>query len=137
MSVLANAVRLVCTFSGIFGRNEPSLAGKGHACPKGHNFGFLGHRGSLNWGNSYTNASHNPNCPAKEPGYGYRSSCQGKTRKYGKDINVDASLNKPAPKPEPVNNCWSTYLNNNPAMKIWAEANPGPAAQNKKRFDDC
>ena len=34
-------------------------------------------------------------------------------------------------------NCWSNYLDNNPAMKIWADANPGPAAQNKKRFDDC
>ena len=34
-------------------------------------------------------------------------------------------------------NCWSTYLNNNPAMKQWSEANPTMAAQNKKRFDDC
>lgn len=34
-------------------------------------------------------------------------------------------------------NCWSTYLDQNPAMKNWAEANPGMAAQNKKRFDDC
>ena len=34
-------------------------------------------------------------------------------------------------------NCWSSYLGNNPAMAQWAEANPGPSAQNKKRFDDC
>ena len=34
-------------------------------------------------------------------------------------------------------NCWSSYLDQNPAMKNWAEANPGMAAQNKKRFDDC
>ena len=34
-------------------------------------------------------------------------------------------------------NCWSNYLDQNPAMKEWAEANPGMAAQNKKRFDDC
>lgn len=125
---------VVCTFSGIFGRNEPSLAGKGHSCPTGHNYGFLGHRGSLNWGSSYTNASNNPNCPATEPGYGYRSSCQGKHRNYGQGTSVTA---KPEPKPEPPKNCWTTYLNNNPNMKIWAEANPGAAAQNKKRFDDC
>jgi hypothetical protein len=40
----------------------------------------------------------------------------------------------------PVNtpkNCWSTYLNNNPAMKRWADSNPTQAEQNKKRFDDC
>lgn len=34
-------------------------------------------------------------------------------------------------------NCWTTYLNRNPNMKIRAEANPGAAAQNKRRFDDC
>ena len=34
-------------------------------------------------------------------------------------------------------NCWADYLEKNPNMKIWAEANPGAAAQAKKRFDDC
>lgn len=34
-------------------------------------------------------------------------------------------------------NCWSTYLNNNPAIKKWSESNPTQAEQNKKRFDDC
>jgi hypothetical protein len=34
-------------------------------------------------------------------------------------------------------NCWSTYLDNNPAMKKWAETNAAQAAQNKKRYDDC
>jgi hypothetical protein len=34
-------------------------------------------------------------------------------------------------------NCWSSYLNNNPAIKKWAESNPAQAEQNKKRFADC
>ena len=34
-------------------------------------------------------------------------------------------------------NCWSEYLERNPAMKQWSEANPAMAAQNKKNFDDC
>lgn len=34
-------------------------------------------------------------------------------------------------------NCWSAYLDKNPAMKAWADANPAMAAQNKSRFDDC
>jgi hypothetical protein len=34
-------------------------------------------------------------------------------------------------------NCWSNYLDNNPAMKSWAEANPGMAKQNQRKFDDC
>ena len=44
---------------------------------------------------------------------------------------------EPAYPPKPSLNYWSTYLDDNPAMKIWSEANPGAAAQNKKRFDDC
>jgi hypothetical protein len=38
---------------------------------------------------------------------------------------------------KPSKNCWSTYLEKNPAMQEWAKANPGQAAQNKKRFEDC
>ena len=38
---------------------------------------------------------------------------------------------------KPNTNCWSTYLEQNPAMKKWSEANPEMAEQNKKRFDDC
>ena len=34
-------------------------------------------------------------------------------------------------------NCWTTYLENNPAMSQWAEANPAMAESNKKKFDDC
>ena len=34
-------------------------------------------------------------------------------------------------------NCWTDYLEKNPNMKIWAQANPVAAAQNKKLFDDC
>ena len=116
---------ILCYRMGLFGSHTKELAGKGHSCR---------HGGSLYWGNTFTNASNNPNCPATEPGYGYRSSCQGRTRGYGRNTQVTP---KPAPKPEPVKNCWTTYLDNNPAMQQWAEANPGAAAQNKKRFDDC
>ena len=40
-------------------------------------------------------------------------------------------------KAQPKRNCWTTYLSNNPAMQQWADANPGPAGQNRRRFDDC
>ena len=40
------------------------------------------------------------------------------------------------PKPEPKN-CWSSYLEKNPAMQQWAEANPGPAEKAKAKYDDC
>ena len=38
---------------------------------------------------------------------------------------------------KPQGNCWNAYLDANPAMKAWAEANPTMAEQNKKKFDDC
>ena len=38
---------------------------------------------------------------------------------------------------KPKGNFWSDYLDANPAMKAWAEANPSMAEQNKKKFDDC
>lgn len=43
----------------------------------------------------------------------------------------------PIDKSKVDSNCWSTYLDNNPEMKKWAESNPGQASQNKKRFNDC
>lgn len=37
----------------------------------------------------------------------------------------------------PSGNCWSTYLDENPDMKAWAEANPSMAEDTKSKFDDC
>ena len=51
--------------------------------------------------------------------------------------NADLTNSRAALKASSNANCWSSYLDQNPAMKDWAEANPGMAAQNKKRFDDC
>ena len=53
------------------------------------------------------------------------------------DAQAESALSKPQVAVEPKGNCWSTYLDKNPAMKAWAEANPTMAEQNKKKFDDC
>ena len=50
---------------------------------------------------------------------------------------VKSAEEQAAIKAEATKNCWSKYLDSNPAMKKWAEANPTQAEQNKKRFDDC
>ena len=34
-------------------------------------------------------------------------------------------------------NCWSHYLEDNPPMKAWAEANPTMAEKTKQKYDDC
>ena len=34
-------------------------------------------------------------------------------------------------------NCWSAYLNTNPGMKVWAEANPSLAEKQKANYAAC
>jgi len=65
---------IVCVHGGLFGRNDRDLAGKGHRCPAGMG-DYIGYRGSLRWGNQYTNATINPSCPQVEPRIGYSNSC--------------------------------------------------------------
>lgn len=38
---------------------------------------------------------------------------------------------------EPNKNCWSTYLEANPDMKTWSDANPDASLKVKQRYDDC
>jgi hypothetical protein len=69
---------VVCKGMSIFGRNQRELAGKGHRCGGGSealNQGILFGRGTLTWGNDYTNASFNPNCPSREMNIGDLSTC--------------------------------------------------------------
>ena len=58
-------------------------------------------------------------------------------KKSWKAADMPATIGKAAESTKTVKNCWSTYLDQNPAMKKWAEANPAQAAQNKKKFGDC
>jgi len=81
---------IICVHGGLFGKNEPQLAGKGHKCPGGIG-NYWGYRGSLRWGNSYLAPINNPNCPDKEPKIGEISSCSStrlnELTGSGKNIN--------------------------------------------------
>lgn len=63
----------------------------------------------------------------------------------GFTLDDAASLEEAASKEEqlagetstPSGNCWSDYLDENPGMKAWAEANPTMAEDTKSKFDDC
>ena len=55
---------------------------------------------------------------------------------YSRPSYASLPQQTPRPKPEPKN-CWSAYLEKNPAMEQWAEANPGPAEKAKAKYDDC
>lgn len=76
-----------CRPMGLFGKNEPQLAGKGHTCKdKNREYG-IGGRASLRWGDNYTSASINPSCPHFEMGIGDPNSCYT-ARKTGKTITT-------------------------------------------------
>ena len=42
-----------------------------------------------------------------------------------------------AEKSKAVRNCWTSYIDEKPSMKIWAEANPEAADKLKAKYDDC
>jgi hypothetical protein len=68
------------------------------------------------------------------------SDQQGLGEMPKQSTGLESGTLKPANTSSPAKaskNCWSSYLNNNPAMKKWSESNPTLAEQNKKRFDDC
>lgn len=53
------------------------------------------------------------------------------------DAQAESATIKPEVVAKSKGNFWSAYLDANPAMKAWAEANPTMAEQKKKKFDDC
>ena len=84
--------QVVCRPMGIFGKNESQLAGKGHSC-KGKNREYdLGGRGSLRWGDNYTNASINPSCPLIEMHMGDPNTCYS-ARKTGMLVTTGILVN--------------------------------------------
>jgi len=102
-----------CRPMGIFGKNEPQLAGKGHSC-KGKNLEYgLSGRGSLRWGDNYTNASINPQCPLIEMGMGDPNSCYT-ARKTGVMITTGIFVkdNRNASGYYVVDKCVGTCLSN-------------------------
>ena len=83
-------------------------------------------------------ASINPECPPGEPHIGYNSTCDKppagwespseiKARKALERSRCDLKLRK-------YDCSYEAYLDANPAMKQWAELNPGMAAKERRRL---
>ena len=84
-----------CIPLGIFGKNEPALAGKGITCEgRRIEYGAIIGRTSLRWGDQFENASIDPKCPAFEPDYGDPSSCITAIR-TGKNISTGIVVERP------------------------------------------
>jgi len=115
-----------CFKRGLFGKGHSEhLANKGISCSGG---------AQLEWTGKMVRASNDPNCPNREPGIGYASSCEGQQGSSSNSLNKD---NKPK-----NSNCdfklrkydcsYAKYLEANPSIQAWAEANPEMA--NKERI---
>ena len=129
-----------CIPLGIFGKNEPQLSGKGHTC-EGRNieYGIIGGRATMKWGNQYMKAMIDPNCPNIEPNIGDRNSCglEDKAKKLQEEAVKKAQEERLKAcdfKLQPYDCSFTAYLDANPAMKQWAELNPEMAAKEKIRL---
>ena len=129
-----------CIPLGIFGKNEPQLAGKGHTC-KGRNieYGMITGRATMKWGDQYMKAIIDPNCPNIEPKLGDLNSC-GREEEYKAQQAEVAELKRQ----KLLSECdfkirdydcsFDAYLDANPALKEWAELNPELAEQERARL---
>ena len=129
-----------CIPLGIFGKNEPQLAGKGHSC-KGRNieYGILGGRATMKWGDQYMKAMIDPNCPNIEPKQGSRNSCGREQDFKSQQEKVEerkrqARLSECDFKIRPYECSFNAYLDANPALKKWAELNPEMAEKERVRL---
>ena len=129
-----------CIPMGIFGSNEPQLAGKGHTC-EGRNieYGIIGGRATMRWGNQYMKAIIDPNCPNIEPHLGDLNSC-GREKDYKAKQEAEAARKEK----ELLESCdfklrayqcsFNAYLDANPALKRWAELNPEMAEKERQKL---
>lgn len=129
-----------CIPLGIFGKNEPQLSGKGHSCV-GRNieYGILGGRATMKWGNQYMKAIIDPNCPNIEPKMGSRNSCGLEDAFKKLEIKKAEEARQTL-----LSNCdfklkqydcsYNAYLDANPGIKEWAELNPEMASKERARL---
>ena len=130
-----------CIPMGIWGSNEPQLAGKGHTCEGRYDLPGAIYKGraSMRWGSQYTNAMIDPSCPNIEPKIGSLNSC-GLEAQF-KELEAKKSE---AARQKLLNSCdfkireyacsYDAYLDANPAIQEWAELNPEMAAKERARL---
>jgi len=124
--------RVYCDWVGLGGgHHEPLIAGKSTwRC--GNNYNFWKDElqvGVLRLGGT-VKIEKTSSCPSVSPKKGWNSSCE-----HAKDnwraIEAEAKRPKCSAKLAPFDCDWNAYLDANPAMKTWVEANPVAAEQQR------
>ena len=124
--------RVYCDWVGLGGgHHEPLIAGKSTwRC--GNNYNFWKDElqvGLLRLG-ATVKVQKTSSCPSVAPKKGWNSSCEHAKENW-RAIEAEAKRPKCSSKLAPFECDWNSYLNANPAIKKWAEANPAAAEQQR------
>ena len=98
---------------------------------------FLG-RGRLRLTGAVLRTTNNSNCPSGQPKLGFNNTCQTADKDWTSTAASVAKAELKGPKCDfklKAYKCsYDAYLDANPAMKQWAELNPGMAAKERARL---
>ena len=98
---------------------------------------FLG-RGRLRLTGAVLRTTNNSNCPSGEPQLGFNNTCQSATKDWLPPAEAAAKAEREGPrcdfKLKKYGCSYDSYLDANPAMKKWAELNPGMSAKERVRL---
>ena len=103
---------------------------------------FLG-RGRLRLAGPVLRTTNNSSCPSGQPRLGFNSTCQTADTDHSLSPNIidyfsESKARREGPKCNvklKIYDCsYDSYLDANPAMKVWAELNPEMAAKERARM---
>ena len=104
-------------------------------CPYKH---FLGGSGRLRLSGAVLRTTNNPNCPIGEPQLGFNNTCQTASKDWLPPAELAEKAEREGPKCDfklkKYACSYDSYLEANPAMKQWAELNPGMASKERLRL---
>lgn len=129
-----NCQQVVCSYTGIGGgdRHNPIIAGKSTwKCGNRINWwSYAGiDKGHLKLG-AIASVQQTDDCPSVEPEIGWNSSCEN-AKPGWRAAEAEAKRPKCSKRLAPFECDWNAYLEANPGMKAWAEANPAAAEQQR------
>jgi len=120
----------------LFAKHDSRLGGKSWGCKN-----FLWKRSVLYFGEGTARTSLDSTCPPGEPQIGWNSTCEKPPANW---VSPSIKAAETARKKKQEPNCdfklkayscsYEKYLDNNPAMKQWAELNPEMAEKERLRL---
>jgi len=116
-------------------KHDPLIAGKSTwKCPTKASWGVI-RTGVMRLG-AISSITQSDECPSVEPKIGWNSSCEHAAPGWKAAAEAEAKRPKCHAKLAPYECDWNAYLDANPAVKAWAEANPAMAQNERIRLEE-